>query len=232
MGRSNGLLRSAACAAALGAALGCNSEAKFIQPGKFSENDPRPLVMQSNSNRRFVFVVKASPGKPSAEGEPAHAYYIYSEPPPDTAQEVTSKLIASLKVPEGPEGSVDAEVATKIIDLSKRTQTIVLLRDTLFRLAEARANGFISETAFAEEFRLVVESGFKIASAQPEATVAASDGLTKLTDSLANISPKGTFLSPTTKPTANQELYKQTLESVDKLTDTLKAMGGDGTYPR
>lgn len=75
-------------------------------------------------------------------------YSFAAEPPPDAASSVTSELLASLSGQYGDEDSpsarIDAGVATKIAEslsiLGKRTQGLSYLRDSGFRLAEARAN--------------------------------------------------------------------------------------------
>lgn len=103
------------------------------------------------------------------KGGTDHRRVVCAEPSPDTAVGLaaSSSLAASVK------GQVDAKLASSLAEavqsIGRRTQTIQLLRDGLYRACEAYLNGAITH----DEYRLLLSriSAFSV-------TVMAIDGLT------------------------------------------------------
>ncbi len=159
------------CCAGLG---GCET---FTQPAKFKALDSdKDAVVQANSNRRLSYIIRKK------EGTETPVKFIVSEPPPDTALQSAVKLTGSL-TSGTTSGDVAAQVAQKIIELTKRTQAVVILRDALFRLELAYANGAISKERWATEFGAVLLAAETIALSDienPETSKIAADALVKL----------------------------------------------------
>ena len=94
---------------------------------------------------------------------------ICAEPSPDTAVGIAASASAAANV----QGKVDAKLASSVAEavqsVGRRTQTIQLLRDGLYRACEAYMNGAITQ----EEYRLLLAriSAFSV-------TILAIDGLT------------------------------------------------------
>lgn len=204
-----------------GLACGCDawgSPAKYVKPLRLDANDDRPVALQSNVNRRFVYVVKANGNDTNGR-----KYYVYAEPPPDTALTSTTDIAASLKLPETAEVAGQLKLATAIVDLTKRTQTIVLLRDTLFRLAEARANGFITEQTYQERMKELTDAAFDIASGQADAIAETGRSVSELssavTASATQTDPEKNLANP---PGLDKASLDATLETIKQLNQTLQ----------
>ena len=217
-----------------GQAIGCDAwgaPAKYVQPLTLTDGDTRPIALQSNVNRRFVYIVRAP-----ATDTSGHQYYVYAEPPPDTALTSTTDISGSLKLPETAEASAKLSLATSIVELTKRTQNIVLLRDTLFRLAEARANGFIDPKTYDEQFAQVTKAAFDLASGQADLIASTGQGVKNLTAAAAQATSEAAQPNgPTTRSSTDSNKFSDILKTIGQLNETQKisAMrGGDGTGPR
>lgn len=92
-------------------------------------------VVDYGSDRRGSYLLKSPNGK----------HVIVSEPSPDAAQEITSSLglsaetIGDLVKPE-----LKASYANQVVDLASRSQTLQVLRESLFRLSEMGASSDIT----------------------------------------------------------------------------------------
>lgn len=62
-------------------------------------------------------------------------------PPPDVATTIVSSLKAEMTTKEIQKISGDANFSTAVVDLARRTTTINFIRDTLYRVCEARLQG-------------------------------------------------------------------------------------------
>lgn len=90
-----------------------------------------------------------------------------AEPSPDVALDIVSKFNLEGKAAEANlEGKAGAEVSEKVIQLAKRTQTIMFLRESLYRLCELSANQGIPGDKVVEQYEKVVNSAIKMAEAE------------------------------------------------------------------
>lgn len=109
--------------------FGCSTTKKINVP------DDGITVIDYGADRRGSYLFKASDGK----------YIIVSEPSPDVAQEITSSLGLSAKtIGDLAEPELKAAYANKVIDLASRSQTLQVLRESLFRLSEMGASSDIT----------------------------------------------------------------------------------------
>ncbi len=113
----------------VGLICGCSATQRIEVP------DAGATVIDYGADRRGAYLLKAGEGK----------YIVISEPSPDVAQEITSSLglsaqtIGDLAKPE-----LKAAYANQVLDLASRSQTLQVLRESLFRLSEMGASSDIS----------------------------------------------------------------------------------------
>lgn len=173
-------------------------------------------VMQSTSNRRFVYIV------PQKGADGSQHSFVFAEPPPDTALQETLKLAAKIPTTAGTaEGNLD--YASQVVDLTKRTQTVVLLRDSLFRLIEARANNVINDAQYVELYKYVFAGVRDLSGGKPEeaeAKRAAAQSVENISDAIAG-STKGTPGSAS-RPALDPALI-ESLQNAVKTLDKMNA---------
>jgi hypothetical protein len=90
---------------------------------------------------------------------------ICAEPSPDVALEILNKFKAALKV-EKVDVSAETEIQEKVIQLAKRTQTIMFLRESLYRLCEMSLNFKLPPEKVQELYTNVINVAFKMADAE------------------------------------------------------------------
>ena len=102
-------------------------------------------------------------------GKEGNRRVICAEPSPDTAVGIAASALAAANVANKVDAQVAATLAEAVQSVGRRTQSIQLLRDGLYRACEAYLNGAISS----DEYRLLLSriSAFAI-------TLVAIDGLT------------------------------------------------------
>jgi phosphopantothenate synthetase len=138
---------------------GCET---FTPPSReLTVKDDQTYVLDTNSNRRASYVHKgAKDGK----------WYLIAEPPPDTAltSTVNAAVSLALKTPAGVDanGSASLAVTQSIVNLAERTQAVIILRDSLYRLSEAYSNGILEPGEYKAEFDSVIAKVTTLAEAQ------------------------------------------------------------------
>lgn len=96
-----------------------------------------------------------------------------AEPAPDTATSYANSLKGTLKTPGGTSAeSVDAAINSTALALAGRDNLVLLAREALFRLCEARANGDISTKRYADIFQDVLEQIKQISEAEKAKSLA------------------------------------------------------------
>ena len=92
----------------------------------------QPYVIDTDASRRAILVIPRSDGK---------GVYVCAEPSPDVALQLTSQILAQVAL-QNPNISaeVQAQFATTVIELAKRSQTLMFLRESMFRLCEQSIN--------------------------------------------------------------------------------------------
>jgi hypothetical protein len=122
-------------------------------------SEAQNTVLSMNSNRRVSYVFLRPDDDNSGKLRPV----VVSEPPPDTALQQTIELVGKLTAGTQVTGEASFKDTQTIINLTQRTQAIVILRDSLFRLAEARANGFIDDDSWLDQYKEVLSAAKEIA---------------------------------------------------------------------
>lgn len=90
-----------------------------------------------------------------------------AEPAPDTANSFVNSLKGTFKTAGGTSAEgVDASLNATALALAGRDNLVLLARESLFRLCEARANGDISEKRYADIFQDVLQQIKEISEAE------------------------------------------------------------------
>jgi hypothetical protein len=107
-------------------------------------------VLDTTATRRGTYFFKRA----ATKGDPEH-WVMVAEPPPDAAMAsaVKAAIDANIKS-QTVSGSLDV---TQTLLQIQQTQTVLLARDTLFRLSEAYANGTIESKDYVTEYEKVLD---------------------------------------------------------------------------
>jgi type III secretion system FlhB-like substrate exporter len=108
---------------ALATASGCQSTKRI-------DTNLGVSVIDYSANRRGTYLIDKD-----------KAPLIISEPAPDVATEIIAALgISGESIGDIGSAELKAEYASKVVDLAKRSQTLQVLRESLFRLSEMSIN--------------------------------------------------------------------------------------------
>ena len=104
-----------------GLIIGCSTTKRINVP------DVGITVIDYGADRRGAYLLKSENGR----------HVIVSEPSPDVAKEITSSLgLSAETINDLVKPELKAAYANKVVDLASRSQTLQVLRESLFRLAE------------------------------------------------------------------------------------------------
>ena len=107
---------------------GCSMFESSARKHSIAADEKTAYWFDYNSHRRGAFII---PDKKNVK--------IISEPAPDTVVENILKLAGSLNY-QSVTGQVSADLSQQIIQLGQRSEMIMFLRETMFRLSEAGNN--------------------------------------------------------------------------------------------
>lgn len=133
-----------------------------------------------------------------------------AEPSPDIALKSTVDLIAKAQTPQGVSAEGSAKISTDAIALAGRTQTVVFLREALYRLCEQSLNGNLTQDQVAPLFGQILETSHKIAQAQlaSEISKTPADKLPSVDNALqaapVSLPPPGGVVQPAPELPAQQ----------------------------
>lgn len=94
-----------------------------------------------------------------------------SEPSPDVALSLIAKIEASAKAPEAGEASGTAEFNTSVVKLAERTQMVMFLRESLYRLCEQSMNNEFGKEEIIASYNKVIDTARAIAEADKQRAV-------------------------------------------------------------
>ncbi|RTL42389.1 MAG: hypothetical protein EKK48_10365 [Candidatus Melainabacteria bacterium] len=114
--------------------------------------------IDTDATRRGIVVLPRADGK---------GMQVCSEPSPDVALQTVTQLMAqvSLSNPQV-DAKTQLEFSTAVIDLSKRSQTLQFLRETLFRLCEQSLNNNLSSDQVMQLYELAVKTALVMAQSE------------------------------------------------------------------
>jgi hypothetical protein len=118
----------------------------------------QPTFIDMDASRRGVVIIPRADGK---------GYYSCSEPSPDVAVETVTRILAEIKLSNGSniDAKTEMEFKTAIVNLSQRTQTLLFLRESLFRICEQSANQSLSSEQVTKLYELAITTALKLAEA-------------------------------------------------------------------
>jgi len=133
--------------------------ASFTSPARnhMLEDNKTYWIDYDASRRGAIFIQK--------KGD--HKTIFCAEPSPDVALEIINKFKADVGVEKVTVGA-DIEVKESVIQLAKRTQTIMFLRESLYRLCELSLNYQLEKPDMKSLYEQVIASAAKMAQAELE----------------------------------------------------------------
>lgn len=135
--------------------VGC---ANLTSPARMHElADNKSYWLDYDASRRGTIVLP--------KGSPETQVATCAEPSPDVALEFANKILAEAKV-KAVDAKVQAEFNTNVIELAKRTQTIMFLREAMFRLCEQSLNNKFSAEDVKTLYQLVIDTSLKMHEAE------------------------------------------------------------------
>ena len=103
---------------------------------EFQASEKKVTIMDFDAKRRGAYILPGTDGG---------RFVLVSEPAPDVASEITASLgLNADTIGDLTNVELKAEYAGKIIDLASRSQTLQVLRESLFRLSEMGASSDIN----------------------------------------------------------------------------------------
>lgn len=117
----------------------------------------QPTFIDMDASRRGVVIIP----RPNNQG-----YYVCSEPSPDIAVETVSKILLQVKM-DNPniDAKTEMEFRTAVVELTKRTQTILFLRESMFRICEQSINQNLSPEQVTRLYEMAITTALKLAEA-------------------------------------------------------------------
>jgi len=136
------------------ALVGCSS---FTSPARYHLlEEGKPYWLDYSAERRGTIII------------PKNANYnitVCAEPSPDVALDIVDRFKANVGTGKLTVGA-EMDVEEKVIQLAKRTQTIMFLRESLYRLCELSLNYQLDETQVRELYEKVIATAGKMADAE------------------------------------------------------------------
>lgn len=137
---------------------------------------------------------------------------ICAEPSPDVALEIIDKFKADVGTGNIKVGA-EAEIQEKVIQLAKRTQTIMFLRESLYRLCELSLNFQLDSVKVSELYEKVIDAASKMAEAELKN---AEEGVTKEERKLVEAEAEKKMIEAMEKTPSLIDAYKEKLKGKNK----------------
>jgi len=164
--------------------FGC-ATTKDLQQGSISAQDENTVAyLSSDGKRRHTYL---------------HNGKLCAEPSPDVMNAIARSLSAQLEVMDKGSLGFQSNIVETVAEIGKRTPTIQLIRDALYRICEGSANGAISDEDYESLNRLYQQS---------MVALVAIESLTKTND-----------------PTSAVLSAKSTMDGANSLHETWKKLG-------
>ena len=143
------VIAAAAVVFSLFAIQGC---AHFTPPARHHELDPtKTYWLDYDATRRGTLLL---PGNTN--------FKTCAEPSPDVALTLVSKIEGSLEKPGFASVEAKAEFDATVVQLAKRTQMVMFLREAMYRLCEQSLNNSFAEKDIIDTYTKILEAAIKI----------------------------------------------------------------------
>lgn len=158
-----------------GATLLCGCTHMTSPARKHALEEGKPYWLDYDASRRGTLI---APGPSKIK--------TCSEPSPDVALNLVAKIEASVKKPEVGEASGSADFNTAVVKLAERTQMVMFLRESMYRLCEQSMNNDFSKEEILASYNKVIDTAKAIAEADRDrAKEAAAKAAANLTPAQA-----------------------------------------------
>jgi hypothetical protein len=137
---------------------------------------------------------------------------ICAEPSPDIALEILNKFKANVGTDKIAIGT-EADIQEKVIQLAKRTQTLMFLREALYRLCELSLNFQLKDEEVRELYEKVIEAAAKMAEAELKN---AEQGLEEARKKSMEAETERKWIETMEKTPGLIELYKERLKKENR----------------
>lgn len=131
--------------------------ANLTSPTRMHElSDNKSYWFDYDASRRGALLTSKNPAGPALK--------TCAEPSPDIALAFTSRLLGEAKVTPpagaGPEvaAKLEADFRSSAVELAKRTQAIMFVREAMYRLCEQALNGHLPDAKIAELYELIIRT--------------------------------------------------------------------------
>ena len=116
-----------------------------------------PYIVDMDASRRAIDILPRTDGK---------GVTVCAEPSPDVALQITNSIMAQAAL-QNPSVSVDVQTqfSTAVVQLANRTETVVLLREAMYRLCEQSVNENLNSDQTMQLYELVMQTTLKLAEA-------------------------------------------------------------------
>lgn len=117
----------------------------------------QPSVITTDAAARAIVILP----------KPGGGMAVCAEPSPDIAFATVAKMIADVKL-QNPniDAKTQIEFQTAVVELSKRTSTIMFLRESLYRTCEAGINQNLSSDQVMKLYEMAMQAALKLADAE------------------------------------------------------------------
>lgn len=134
--------------------VGCSS---FTSPARYHLlEEGKPYWLDYSAERRGTIIIPKNAN---------NNITVCAEPSPDVALDIVDRFKANVGTGKLTVGA-EMDVEEKVIQLAKRTQTIMFLRESLYRLCELSLNYQLDETQVRELYEKVIATAGKMADAE------------------------------------------------------------------
>lgn len=139
---------------ALGSMTFLGGCASLTNPTRLHELKPgSSYAIDMDASRRSAYVIR--------KDQPIG---ICAEPAPDVSVEFVSKIMAEIQSQKGGiDAKAQAELQSKAIELAGRTQTVLFLRESLYRLCEQGLNGNLSSEDVKDLYKIALSTALTLA---------------------------------------------------------------------
>lgn len=117
----------------------------------------QPTILTTDASARGIIVL------PRPDG---HGVSVCAEPSPDAILSTVAQMVAQVKL-QNPQVDAQTQVnfQTAVVELSKRSTTILFLRESLYRVCEQQINQNLSSDQVMQLYTMAMQTALKLAEA-------------------------------------------------------------------
>ena len=146
----------------------------------------QPTILTTDASARGIIMLPRPDGRGMS---------VCAEPSPDAMLSTVAQMVASVKL-QNPQVDAQTQVnfQTAVGELSTRTQTVLFLRETMYRICEQQINQNLSSDQVMQLYTLAMQTALKLAESD------ATKSQTKLAEQLKDPAVRALFKQLTQQP--------------------------------